>query len=73
MAASTNDNIMAGPALFAAAIPVKENKPAPIITPTPIEINPKGPKLRFSVFDPVSFASFKSERIVFFLKSVLIC
>jgi len=73
MAANTNDNTIAGPALFAAAIPVYENRPAPIITPTPIEINPKGPNLRFNVPFPVSSASISNERIVFFLKIVLIC
>ena len=72
MAANTNDNMIAGPALLAAAMPVSENNPAPIITPTPTDIRPKGPNLRFNVPLPVSEASVNKERIVFFRNKVLI-
>jgi hypothetical protein len=49
--------VIAGPVYSAATIPVMENSPAPIITPTPNATKPQGPKTRFSVDVPSSEAS----------------
>src|SRR5260370_597673 len=53
-AASMNDSTMAGPALSAAATPVSENRPAPMIAPMPSTIRFHGPKTRFILCSPPS-------------------
>ncbi len=45
---------MAGPAFSAAAIPVSENSPAPMIAPIPSATRLIGPRVRFSVCAPPS-------------------
>src|SRR5690606_4016702 len=56
-AAIMNERITAGPAFSAAAIPVREKSPAPIIAPTPRETRPVLESVRFKVCSPLSFAS----------------
>src|ERR1039457_7103536 len=48
IAAMRNEITTAGPALLAAAIPVSENRPAPMIAPIPSAIRLIGPSVRFS-------------------------
>jgi hypothetical protein len=50
--------VIAGPAWLAAAIPVIENNPAPMMAPIPKAIKPQAPKVLFKVWEPVSCASF---------------
>ena len=45
---------MAGPAFSAAAIPVSENSPAPMMAPIPSATRLSGPSVRFSVWAPPS-------------------
>ena len=52
-----NDKVMAGPVYPAATVPVIENNPAPMITPTPSATRLQGPNTRFSVLLPDSLAS----------------
>ena len=49
--------VTAGPAFYAAAIPVSENNPAPIIAPIPKAIRFILLNYRFNVPSPVSFDS----------------
>ena len=49
------DKVMAGPVYPAATVPVMENNPAPMITPTPNAIKLHGPKTLFRVLFPDSF------------------
>ncbi len=49
--------VMAGPVYSAATVPVMENRPAPMIAPTPNAISPQGPSTRFNVLLPDSLAS----------------
>jgi hypothetical protein len=51
------DRVTAGPALSAAAIPVNENNPAPIIAPTPRATRDRADNVLFSPFSS-SDASF---------------
>ena len=51
------DKVMAGPVYPAATVPVMENNPAPMITPTPNAIKLHGPKTLFRVLFPDSLAS----------------
>src|ERR1017187_46888 len=48
IAATTNERTTAGPAFSAAAIPVSENKPAPMIAPIPSATRFTGPSVRLS-------------------------
>ena len=48
---------MAGPVYSAATVPVMENRPAPMMAPTPKAMSPQGPRTRFNVLLPDSFAS----------------
>lgn len=59
------DNVMAGPAYSEATVPVMENSPAPIITPTPRAIRLKGPSTLFRLLSPELPASFCNASIVF--------
>ncbi|MNX56791.1 hypothetical protein D3C86_875940 [compost metagenome] len=56
---------MAGPALLAAAEPVIENSPAPMIAPIPKATRFTGPSVLFSVPSPLSDASLVSKSIDF--------
>ena len=42
-----NESTTAGPALSAAAMPVSENRPAPMIAPMPSATRFTGPSVRF--------------------------
>jgi amino acid transporter len=57
VAAMAKDKVMAGPVYPAATVPVMENNPAPMITPTPNAIKLHGPKTLFRVLFPDSLAS----------------
>src|SRR5262245_30402235 len=54
MAATTMDSTTAGPAFCAAARPVSENRPAPIMAPIPSAIRLLAPSDRFSLCSPPS-------------------
>ena len=60
-----NDMETAGPALCAAAVPVMENKPAPMIAPIPIIVKLVAVRVLFKGF-PSSPASCCRELSVFF-------
>src|ERR1051325_2972243 len=47
MPPSTNDRTMAGPAFFAAAVPVNTKMPAPMIAPMPSVVRFIAPSVRF--------------------------
>ena len=47
MAAITKESTTAGPALSAAAIPVNENSPAPMMAPMPRATRLNGPRVFF--------------------------
>jgi hypothetical protein len=49
MAATSMEMAMAGPAFWAAATPVRENSPAPMIAPIPKAMRFPGPSVRFSL------------------------
>ena len=51
--AATIERDMAGPALSAAATPVRTKMPVPMIAPTPRLVNPTGPRTRRSRFSPL--------------------
>ncbi|MNR00962.1 hypothetical protein D3C85_1167530 [compost metagenome] len=57
--------VIAGPALLAAAEPVMENSPAPIMAPMPKATRLTGPRVLFRVPSPLSAASFVSKSIDF--------
>jgi hypothetical protein len=63
-AATRNEIVIAGPALVAAAIPVIENSPAPIMAPTPSATNPGAVSVFFNPFSD-SDASARSCAIGF--------
>ena len=69
MAAIANEMVMAGPVCSAATMPVMENRPAPMITPTPKAISPKGPSTRRSVPPPSRSASANNVFRGFLIKS----
>jgi hypothetical protein len=52
-----NEIITAGPAWSAAAIPVRENNPAPMIAPIPRAIRPELERVLLSVPSPLCSAS----------------
>lgn len=60
-----SESITAGPALSAAAIPVKEKSPAPIIAPTPRAIRPELVNVLFKEPYPLCSASATSLGIDF--------
>ena len=62
---------MAGPALLAAANPVIENKPAPMMAPIPRAINALASNVLFNVWLPVSLASCNNPVIDFFIKILI--
>ena len=57
MAAMTKESVIAGPVYPAATVPVMENNPAPMMTPTPSATKLQGPSTRFSDLLPVWLAS----------------
>ena len=66
MAASAKLMTMAGPVCSPATMPVTENRPAPIITPTPRAIKPQGPNTRFNPLPPSLSASCSKSSALFF-------
>ncbi len=71
MPAMTNESTIAGPANWAAAVPVNTKMPAPIIAPIPRVIKFTGPSARFSECSLVSAASAMIVLIGFVDKSLL--
>ena len=69
MAAIIKESVIAGPVYDAATVPVMENNPAPIITPTPRATRLTGPSTRLRVPLPVSLASACKASILFRIKS----
>src|SRR5215472_14942491 len=61
---------MAGPANWAAAVPVSTKMPAPMIPPMPIEIRLMGPSARLSECSPHSLASARMLSIGLVAKSL---
>ena len=55
------DNVTAGPALSAAAIPVNENNPAPMIAPTPSATNERADNVLFRPFSSSEASFNKTE------------
>ena len=67
---------IAGPVCSPATIPVTENKPAPMMTPTPSAMSPHAPSTRFSPFPPSFSASCSSSAAVFLMNKsmfLLVC
>ncbi|MNH46437.1 hypothetical protein D3C79_1092180 [compost metagenome] len=60
-----NEIVIAGPALLAAAEPVIEKSPAPIMAPIPKATRFTGPSVLFRVPSPLSAASLVSKSIDF--------
>ena len=60
-----NDKVIDGPVHSAATVPVIENRPAPIMTPTPNATRLIGPKTRFKEEDPDSLASACSDSMLY--------
>src|SRR6266851_2830100 len=54
MAAATKERTIAGPALVAAATPVKVKMPAPMMAPIPRAMSAAGPNERFRQCSPVT-------------------
>ncbi len=54
MAAMANEITTAGPAFSAAAMPVSENSPAPMIAPMPSPTRLQGPRVRSRPWPPPS-------------------
>ena len=63
---------MAGPVYSAATVPVMENRPAPMMAPTPKAMSPQGPRTRFNVLLPDSFASTSRAAKVFLINNPII-
>src|SRR5215212_307007 len=72
MAATTNESTTAGPAWSAAAIPVSENRPAPMIAPMPRATRLTGPRVFFKWCSPLSDSAlirssdFVANRLIYF-------
>src|SRR5215471_8551582 len=70
IAATTKESTTAGPALSAAAMPVSENKPAPMIAPMPRAIKLNGPSVFLRCCSPPSASAlmrssdFVSKRLI---------
>jgi hypothetical protein len=57
---------------LAAAMPVIENNPAPMMAPIPNAINPPAPNVLFRVWVPVSWASFINAAIGFLTNKLML-
>ena len=60
---------MAGPVYSDATVPVMENSPAPMMTPTPSATRLTGPSTRFSVLLPDCCASACSISMLFLINN----
>ena len=63
---------MAGPVYPAATVPVMENSPAPIMTPTPKAIKLMGPNTLFRLLLPDCSASACSASILFLMNNPMV-